>query len=593
MCRASRERGLSHQLLSVTAVLIALISSMTPTGSVSTRKRIVRSTGTEKIMTRMLSTKAKIWTEGYASAKLSQRSWRVKHTKGRLAYIVDLQCAYTQEFLFCEKVKEKLEPEAYQEFLKCLHIYSQEIITRSELKNLVHDILQRYPELMTGFSEFLEHCENIDGFLDGVINKRQTSRTVKALEKERDKGRAGEDRERDAEKPSEKERERLDKVSALNSKEATIHKATTFSAKEKYLCKPISELDLSNCQRCTPSYRLLPKNYPVPASSCRTDLGISVLNDHWVSVTSGSEDYSFKHMRKNQYEESLFRCEDDRFELDMLLESVNVAIKRVEELIEKMQENSIKPDSPIRIDEHLTSLNLRCIERLYGDHGLDVMDVLRKNASVALPVILTRLKQKQEEWSRCRSDFNKVWAEIYAKNYHKSLDHRSFYFKQQDTKNLSTRALLSEIKEINEKKRKEDDVLLAIAAGNRRPIVPNMSFEYVDSEIHEDVYQIIKYSCGEVCSSPDQVDKVMRTWTTFVEPILGVQPRTPAVEDASVVKSKSRTPTTGLASAGESNNVIPNGTNSSRDNFSGSEAVVEAMGGNETIPSIGLWHRCS
>lgn len=87
----------------------------------------------------------------------------------------------------------------------------------------------------------------------------------------------------------------------------------------------------------------------------------------------------------------------------------------------------------------VTALNLRCIERLYGDHGLDVMDVLRKNASLALPVILTRLKQKQEEWSRCRSDFNKVWAEIYSKNYHKSLDHRSFYFKQQDTKSLSTK----------------------------------------------------------------------------------------------------------------------------------------------------------
>ena len=44
---------------------------------------------------------------------------------------------YTHEFHFCEKVKEKLEHDAYQEFLKCLHIYSQEIITRSELKNLV------------------------------------------------------------------------------------------------------------------------------------------------------------------------------------------------------------------------------------------------------------------------------------------------------------------------------------------------------------------------------------------------------------------------------------------------------------------------
>jgi len=86
-----------------------------------------------------------------------------------------------------------------------------------------------------------------------------------------------------------------------------------FPGKEKYnLSKPISELDLSNCQRCTPSYRLLPKNYPMPPASNRTDLGASVLNDHWVSVTSGSEDYSFKHMRKNQYEESLFRCEDDR-----------------------------------------------------------------------------------------------------------------------------------------------------------------------------------------------------------------------------------------------------------------------------------------
>ena len=53
--------------------------------------------------------------------------------------------------------------------------------------------------------------------------------------------------------------------------------------------------------------------YPIPSVSQRTELGAEVLNDHWVSVTSGSEDYSFKHMRKNQYEESLFRCEDDRF----------------------------------------------------------------------------------------------------------------------------------------------------------------------------------------------------------------------------------------------------------------------------------------
>lgn len=53
--------------------------------------------------------------------------------------------------------------------------------------------------------------------------------------------------------------------------------------------------------------------YPIPSASQRSELGAQVLNDHWVSVTSGSEDYSFKHMRRNQYEESLFRCEDDRY----------------------------------------------------------------------------------------------------------------------------------------------------------------------------------------------------------------------------------------------------------------------------------------
>ena len=53
--------------------------------------------------------------------------------------------------------------------------------------------------------------------------------------------------------------------------------------------------------------------YPKPVASFRKALARDVLNDSWVSVTSGSEDYSFKHMRRNQYEESLFRCEDDRY----------------------------------------------------------------------------------------------------------------------------------------------------------------------------------------------------------------------------------------------------------------------------------------
>ena len=33
-----------------------------------------------------------------------------------------------------------------------------------------------------------------------------------------------------------------------------------YREREKYMGKSIQELDLSNCQRCTPSYRLLPQD---------------------------------------------------------------------------------------------------------------------------------------------------------------------------------------------------------------------------------------------------------------------------------------------------------------------------------------------
>ncbi|XP_040867600.1 paired amphipathic helix protein Sin3-like 3 [Glycine max] len=111
-------------------------------------------------------------------------------------------------------------------------------------------------------------------------------------------------------------------------------------------------------------------------------------------------------------------------ELDVCLETAKSTTKQVEELIEKINTNMIERDNPINIEKHLRAQNLRWIEQLYGDHGIDVLDVLRKNASRVLPVILTRLKQKQEEWARCGADLNKLWAEVYAKNYHKSLNHR-------------------------------------------------------------------------------------------------------------------------------------------------------------------------
>ena len=82
------------------------------------------------------------------------------------------------------------------------------------------------------------------------------SKSVKA--EDRDQGEIGRyDRDRDRES---RERDRTDRSALYGNKEVANLRMSLNSNKDKYIGKPIQELDLSNCERCTPSYRLLPKN---------------------------------------------------------------------------------------------------------------------------------------------------------------------------------------------------------------------------------------------------------------------------------------------------------------------------------------------
>ncbi|KAJ3694344.1 hypothetical protein LUZ60_009824 [Juncus effusus] len=409
---------------------------------------------------------------------------------------------------FLEKAKDRLETDAYEDMLKCVFSYSEGAIIADDVNMLVPDILADHPDLLAEFNQLVSHRENL---VNASVKIESNSNNNEEEEGEGEK----EEEEEEEEREREARRERRRKKS----------KSPPILSKEKYsMCKPVSELDLSNCQQCTPSYRLLPKNHVMPPSTNRSELEKSVLNDKWVSVTSGSEDYSFKHMRKNQYEESLFRCEDDRFEMDMLVETTKSTIERVERLMKRVQRGKVNANE--NFQDFFTQMNIRCIEKLYGDHGLDVMEVIKRNADVALPVVLSRLRQKLEEWLKCRNDFNKIWAEVYAKNYHKSLDHRSFIFKQEDMKNLSSKVLQAEIKEKHDKNLNDDTLLIAIGASPRNSgLRPDLEFQFPDSEIREDIYQILNFSCKEVFQSADQVRRAMRVYTNFMEPFLGAVDR--------------------------------------------------------------------
>lgn len=46
----------------------------------------------------------------------------------------------------------------------------------------------------------------------------------------------------------------------------------------------------------------------------------------------------------------------------------------------------------------LSPVQLAAITRIYGEHGAEILELLRKNPCKTVPVILTRLRQKDVEW---------------------------------------------------------------------------------------------------------------------------------------------------------------------------------------------------
>lgn len=56
-----------------------------------------------------------------------------------------------KELAYFERAKQRLRnKDAYNDFLKCLSMYTQEIISRQELLQLLNDIIGRFPDLMVG-----------------------------------------------------------------------------------------------------------------------------------------------------------------------------------------------------------------------------------------------------------------------------------------------------------------------------------------------------------------------------------------------------------------------------------------------------------
>lgn len=301
---------------------------------------------------------------------------------------------------------------------------------------------------------------------------------------------------------------------------------------------PLSEIDFTQCRKCTPSYRALPKDYPSAQHSERSELEQEVCNDNWVSLPIGSEENTFfKHMRKNQYEEALFKCEDERFEIDMIIDSNVCTIRMLEfindeiNLLKQMEESSVQiqtfPKFSFQLEKrNLSSIHLMSITRIYGDHGVEMLELLRKNPVGTVPILLKRLKQKDLEWRKARLNLNKSWKEIQQKNFEKSFDHRSFIFRQQDKHYYTSRLLTQEIKVGYPEPGITIDNLIQVKtylnASDLDPdcrsllstFQPNLSLTFSNKHfiVHRDIYRLMCHAVEFLPGPSSEKEKIGNLW---------------------------------------------------------------------------------
>lgn len=336
------------------------------------------------------------------------------------------------DYAFFDKVRASLRTsEVYENFLRCLTLFNQEIISKSELLTLCTPFLNKFPELLKWFQDFLGPSTVAEGLPIAAANRQDRTQSELA-----------------------------------------------------------QEVDLSTCKRLGASYCALPKTSEQKKCSGRTALCKEVLNDTWVSFPTWAEDSTFVTSRKTQYEEFIYRCEDERFELDVVIETNSSTIRVLEGVQKKLSRMSPEEIARYRLDDCLggtsPTIHQRALRRIYGEKSAEIIQGLKKNPVVAVPVVLRRLKAKEEEWREAQKGFNKQWREQNEKYYLKSLDHQGINFKQNDIKALRSKSLFNEIETLYDERHEQNE------EGTTEPITgPHLTLPYKDKTILDDAANLL------------------------------------------------------------------------------------------------------
>jgi paired amphipathic helix protein Sin3a len=266
------------------------------------------------------------------------------------------------------------------------------------------------------------------------------------------------------------------------------------------------------------------------ACSGRDELCRSVLNDEWVShPTWASEEAGFIAHKKNSFEEALHKSEEERHEYHVQLEGLARTIAVIEPINSRIEEMTNEERSNFRLKPDLggssKSIYHRTLKKVYGrEAGMEVIQALQECPSVAVPVVLGRLKQKDEEWRRMQREWNKTWREVDAKNFYKSLDHQGVTFKSNDKKVVTAKHFVGNIESV-----KADQAEIRAQQGRPPFATPlpghQLEFPFKDTSVLQDslklVYSFLDHSHAHYSA---QERRAVEGWLRSFIPLLCMCP---------------------------------------------------------------------
>ncbi|PTB40747.1 hypothetical protein M441DRAFT_141369 [Trichoderma asperellum CBS 433.97] len=278
---------------------------------------------------------------------------------------------------------------------------------------------------------------------------------------------------------------------------------------------PLEKVSLSNCRGYGPSYRLLPKRERLKPCSGRDELCNSVLNDEWAShPTWASEDSGFVAHRKNQFEEGLHRIEEERHDYDFNIEANLKCIQLLEPIAQQMLAMSPSEREAFHMPSALagqsTSIFKRICKKIYGERGIDVVNDMYTHPFDVIPVLLARMKQKDEEWRFSQREWEKVWHAQTHNMHLKSLDHMGILVKSTDKRNLTAKHLVDVIKTKHEEQRRE-----RILKGK----APRHQFvwDFKDKDVVLDLLRLMMlYSMHNGQHSGQEKERILDFFETFI-----------------------------------------------------------------------------